>query len=367
MKILYVVSGLGAIGGIEMFCKNIVSVIDLNKYKIDFLVNSLVVEDNEKFFIDKGCNIYHIMGGGTVKERNKAKIEFFKHKGKDYDIIHIHTVLTTVFYTAKIAKRYSSAKIIVHSHTASNYKGWKVKNIIARPMLNLFTDIKMACSKNAGEFLFGKRWTKDLQVIYNPIDIEKFAYNEKARIEKRKELGVADNEYLIGTVGRLSLEKNHMFLLDVFRSVYEINENTKLVIVGSGKEEMAIKDKIKALDIESRVILTGQRIDAWKLLSAFDLFVLPSLFEGLPTALIEAQGNNLPIICSKTITDEVVFHNVQKIDIKSKQKWIESMVEKSKNSRKVVSKDNLQNEQLSKTFGLQSVVSKLIDIYEKNK
>ena len=163
-----------------------------------------------------------------------------------------------------------------------------------------------ACSRAAGEYVFGKRYyARHGVLVPNIIDVDRFRFSEEARIRMRRELGVADDEHLVGQVGHLFPAKNPLFLLSVF-SRYKEKHKAKLVIVGEGMMRSLMEDKIQELHLEDSVILTGSRTDVPDLLSAMDVFVCTSTNEGLGIVLLEAQANGLPCVCEEhAIVDEI--------------------------------------------------------------
>lgn len=363
MNILYIVSGLGTGGGIEKFCKNILDGIHLDQYQIDFLVTSDVVKAEEKEYIDKGCQVYHISDAGGVRNRVKNKKAFFKNLKKSYDIVHIHTVLTSAYYFAKLVKKYTSAKVIMHSHTASNYEGQKLKNDICRFFINHYSDYKVACSKIAGEFLFGNNHCKDLKIIYNMVDVEKFKFQLNARESIRKEWQIDRDTFLFLNVGRLTLAKNHDFLLESFHLAQQQNPNMKLMICGGGEEQAHIEAKVKELGLVDKVIMTGNRSDVSAILAAADCFLLPSRYEGLPTVLIEAQASALPIIYSQTVTSEVILKedNISCLPITNPTLWCEEML---KYCHLSVEREKVDITHLVNIFGLDSVIHEIEVFYD---
>lgn len=163
----------------------------------------------------------------------------------------------------------------------------------------------MACSELAGRWLFGDK-TFDQGKVYilnNAIDLSKFKYNEEVRKNKRKELEIDDDTFVIGHIGRFVQQKNHTFLIDVFNEVQKKKANAKLILVGQGPLKDEIENKVKNLNLENKVVFLGQREDVDELYQAFDCFVLPSLYEGLGMVLIEAQASGLPCIASTEIPD----------------------------------------------------------------
>ena len=151
--------------------------------------------------------------------------------------------------------------------------------------------------------MFGKH---KFQIMNNAIDAKKFIYNEEVRKQKRVELGVED-KFVIGHVGRFNLQKNHEFLVKRFADFAKTNEDAILVLIGNGELQEKIKEMAKEYGIETKVKFLGLREDIPQLLQAMDLFLFPSLFEGLPVTLVEAQAAGLPCVISDMITDEIMI------------------------------------------------------------
>lgn len=164
--------------------------------------------------------------------------------------------------------------------------------------------------------------------MFQYINTKLFAYNENIRKKKRNELQIQD-KFVIGHIGRFHYVKNHQFLIDIFKSIYEINKNSVLIMVGDGEERITIEQKVKNLGFSKNVIFTGVRIDVHELLQAFDLFVFPSFYEGLPLTLIEAQASGLPCIVSDRITRDVeVTDMIKFISLDKKADyWAEKILE----------------------------------------
>ena len=365
MNILYIVSGLSSRGGIESFCRNIIENIDLNEYQIDFLVTDTQVGDEEKFYENLGCTIYHIDGSGNFFQRAKKKKAFFKNCAKKYEIVHIHTVLTTAYLFAKLADKYLKAKVVVHSHTANNYKGTKWKNFLCRALLNKYSQHKVACSKNAGEFLFGKTKCDNVEIVHNPIDIKRFSFNQKDREEKRKDLGIDKETFVVLIVGRMVEAKNYSFLLEVFKD-FSLSHKTKLLICGEGEERVSIERYIENNNFKKEVLLLGNVQDVEKWMSCADCFVLPSKYEGLPTVLVEAQVNGLPVLYSDKITKEVIFdEKAKELSIEDKTAWMIELcfIAEKKQERQELEEKFLKRGE--KHFGAHNIARQLEQYYEK--
>lgn len=259
----------------------------------------------------------------------KVEISLLKEwliSNKDkYDCVHLHTHHALDVWAHLEACRQANVKnIIIHSHSTTGENIWLHK--IARVFNNVFYKFnKLACSKDAGDWLYGKSQRKNISVIYNGIDVDEFKYSENNRNKIRKEFNLADKT-VIGHVGRFTKLKNHTFLLDVFSSYHQINPNSVLMLVGKGELEEEIKKRVKELNLEDSVIFTGTRDDVGALLSAFDIFVSPSFFEGLSVVLIDAQCNGLPVIANTNIAKEgIISNSVILLPIDSVENWVNNI------------------------------------------
>ena len=205
------------------------------------------------------------------------------------DVIHINIYNAISLIYAKIAKKYCK-KVIVHSHS-EGFENDKLKiklllNNISRLILGSKDFDYIACSSNSAEFCFPKK--TEFKILKNGIDINKFDYNENIRSEYRKNLKL-ENSFVIGNIGRFAEQKNQLFLIDVLKKIIDEKENAKLLLIGDGENREQILRKIDDLKINNNVVILSNRNDIHCLLQAIDVFVLPSLFEGLPVVAIEAQ------------------------------------------------------------------------------
>lgn len=308
IHVLQVVSGLNY-GGIELFLKNMLENMPFDDIEMSILVTSPERGALEDFF-EQRCHVYHLRDDSTRSARKKGRIDFFRTHKNEFDVVHIHTVFTTCYSIAKIAKKYQKCKVIIHSHIAADYSFKdKIKNNLARPMMNKYADIRLACSRNSAVFLFGKKFGQEATVINNAIDRDKYAFSEKTKTEVQQELGIAEDMFVIGNVGRMSPQKNQTFLVDIFYEYHKSHPKSKLLIVGDGALRTEIEKEIARHNLSGSVILTGAREDVYRLLNAMDCFVLPSLFEGLAISAVEAQANGMKCYLSDTITDDIDLDN----------------------------------------------------------
>ena len=244
----------------------------------------------------------------------------------EYRIVHSHLDCMSA-YPLCAAKNAKVPVRIAHAHSTSQDRNWKlVFKLISKKLISLYTTDLFACSADAGEWMFG---TKDVHILPNAIDIERYAFNLLIRNQTKKALGL-DDAFVIGHVGRFSAVKNHSFLTDVFAQIKRQEPNSKLLLVGAGSEMQAVQQKVKALGLGADVIFTGVRNDVANLMQAMDVFVFPSLYEGLGIALIEAQAAGLPCVVSDTIPHEAYLTDL--VDSESlsapAEKWAEKILKK---------------------------------------
>lgn len=278
-------------GGVESVVMNYYRNIDRNKIQFHFLCDEdstdIPYEEIEKL----GGKVIVIPPYQKLFKYQKELYRIFKEN--NYKIIHSHINALSVF-PLRIAKKAGVPIRIAHSHSTSNKKEWK-KNIlkmILRPLSKLYANKYFACTEYAGKWLFGKKVVerKELNVINNAIDLKKFEFNKNAREDLRKELGIKEDVLVIGHVGRFMKQKNHEFLIDVFEKAIKQDDNIYLILVGQGPLEDKIKEMAKEKGIEDKILFLGQRNDVNKLYQAMDIFVLPSLYEGLRNGCNRSRG-----------------------------------------------------------------------------
>lgn len=302
VRVLHVVVNMNR-GGAETLIMNLYRNIDRKKIQFDFLTCKQGVFDSE--IITMGGEIHQIpyiteVGHhGYLHELDK----FLKQSS--YKIIHTHMDKMSGF-VLRSAKKANIPIRIAHSHNTRSEGGfaakmykWYVGSNIKPNATHLY-----ACSEAAAKWLYGNGMRNSF-ILKNGIVTDKFQYTAEDRKQVRNKLQIDEDTLVLGHVGRFSPQKNHLFLLDVFAKVNKELPNSVLLIAGDGSLKEKIIEKIKDLNLENSVKLLGIREDIDVLLQAFDLFIFPSLHEGLPVTLIEAQGAGLPCLISNTITKEV--------------------------------------------------------------
>ena len=301
-------------GGVESVIMNYYRHLDHSKIQFDFICD----EDSTRIPYDEikklGGRVFLVPKYQNLSKYLKALEKLFKEN--QYRIVHSNINTLSVF-SLYAAKKAGVPIRISHSHSTSNPKEWKrnlIKNTL-RPFSKRYATDYFACSELAGRYLFGNKTFDrgEVKIIHNAIDIDKFRFDEVVRKKLRKEFGIKNSTIVIGHVGRFVQQKNHTFLVDVFKEYHKKNPDSKLLLVGSGPLEDEIKKKVERLDLEDSVLFLGQRDDINKLYSVMDVFCLPSLYEGLPVVGIEAQATGLPTIFSNRISKEVIVSSYAKI------------------------------------------------------
>lgn len=327
-RILQVVSILNR-GGIENMLMNLYRNMDRKKIQFDFVAHHNIKGQFDDEIKALGGRIFYSPNYNVLNHfRYKKWWKNFLQEHPEYKIVHSHSY-TKASVHLKVAKKLGLITI-VHSHSASYSKG--VKGIIERisqKSISSIPDYLFACSQKAGEWLYGEKCVRNENyvVLNNAIDCEKYKYNSENRKNIRQELNIED-KFIVGHVGSFSIPKNHRYLLNIFSEIKKKKENAVLLLVGDGVLRTEIERKISNLNLQGDVIMTGVRSDVSLLMQAMDCFVFPSLYEGLPVTVIEAQAAGLPCVLSNTITDEVCITDLVKalpIDI-APADWTEDVV-----------------------------------------
>lgn len=298
-------------GGVEAVVMNYYRNIDHSKIQFDFFCDedstNIPYEEIEKY----GGKVILIPPYQKIFEYQKILKKELKKE--NYKIIHSHINTLSVF-PLYAAKKVGIPIRIAHSHSTTNKKEWK-RNIIKqllRPFSKIYATDYMACSEHAGRWLFGNRAYDEGKVylLNNAIDVNKFKYDENIRNKKRNELKIEKDTLVIGHVGRFVTTKNHAFLVNIFNEMHKKNKNTMLILIGKGPLENSIKKKISMLGIEDSVKLLGQINNTNEIYQAFDILILPSLYEGLGMVAIEAQCSGCPCICSRNVPKETKISDI---------------------------------------------------------
>ena len=327
IRVLQVVSIMNR-GGIENMLMNLYRNIDKNKVQFDFVVHRNIEGDFDKEIEDLGGKIYQAPRYNVFNHFGYLKWwnTFFKNH-TEYKIIHSHAYAIASIHL-KVAKKFG-LKTIVHSHSSSAGKGIKarMKTLLQKRIADI-PDYLFSCSDKAGEWLFGYNAIAkpNYFLLKNAIDTNKFIYNEKTRVQLKETFGLTD-ELVIGHVGNFTEPKNYPFILKICQELISRNSNSKLLLIGNGPLFESVQKQAKELGIIDHIIFTGSRTDVYDVLQVLDFFVFPSLFQGLPVTVIEAQASGLKCFISERITNEVCITNlVTQLPIQNASIWAEQIL-----------------------------------------
>ena len=300
--------------------------MDREKIQFDFLEHRRERAAYDDEIESLGGRIFRLPRLNPLSSNYFHALNAFFAAHPEYRIVHSHLDCMST-YPLRAAKKAKVPVRIAHAHSTNQDRNWKLAfKLISKKLISLYATDLFACSADAGEWMFG---TKDVHILPNAIDIERYAFNLLIRNQTRKVLGL-DDAFVIGHVGRFSAVKNHSFLTDVFAQIKRQEPNSKLLLVGAGSEMQAVQQKVKTLGLGADVIFTGVRNDVANLMQAMDVFVFPSLYEGLGIVLIEAQAAGLPCVVSDTIPREAYLTDLvtaEKLS-SSVEKWAEKILKK---------------------------------------
>lgn len=306
IRVLHSVSNMDR-AGIETMLMNYYRHIDRSKLQFDFLQNKPKPGNYDDEIRELGGNIYISPGLNPIKYPAYLKfVEEILKNNSDIKILHAHNEAMGL-YALNGAKRGGIKTRIAHAHNTKIIKDYKYPlKIFCKRFLTSFATELWSCGRDAGIYFFGDdNWNKKGMVMRNAVETEEFKFSEESRRRIREEFGIG-NKTVIGHVGRFNVQKNHIRLIEIFAEYLKINSSALLVLIGEGELEEDVKIKAKELNIYDHILFAGLRENVNRWYSAMDVFVMPSLFEGLPVVGIEAQCAGLPCVFSDSITDEVV-------------------------------------------------------------
>ena len=305
-RLLCLLSGMNA-GGAETFLMKVYRNIDREQYQMDFCINVKEKCYYEDEILSMGGRIYRIPAKSENLKKFKRQLsEIIRANG--YDNVLRITSSAMGFMDLKIAKKAGAKVCCARSSNASDGDSLKSKiaHRLGRIMYNKYVDVKVAPSDLAAKYTFGNAAYENgkVNIIHNGVDLGGRRIIKKKRLRIREELGIDENTKLVGHVGRFDEQKNHAFLVEAFAKMLEKENNLKLLLVGKGKLKEQIREMAQRLGICDHIVFAGVRSDIPYMLSAMDVFVFPSLYEGMPNTVIEAQATGLPCIIADTITRE---------------------------------------------------------------
>ena len=298
INVCHVMSALEA-GGVEAVVINYCSHMNLDKYNMHILHQRKPSEKNFNEFKKLGFLIKEI------PEKSKHPIKNYKETKKYFidnniDVVHAHMTLVN-FIPLLAAKRVGIKIRISHSHNSDVREKSILKKCfekILKVLTNHYCTVRISCGEDAGKYLYGKR---NFVILNNALDLEKYKYNEKNRNKLQEEYGLNNENFIIGNIGRFTIQKNQKFLLNIFSELVKRDKKYILFIIGDGELKGELTQYAKELNIDDRVIFTGIINNTNEYYSLFDLFVLPSLWEGLPVVGVEAQASGVKCLFSEKI------------------------------------------------------------------
>ena len=365
MRILHVVGAMNR-GGVETWLMHVLGNIDKRRYKMDFLVH---VADPGLFDDEIRSQGSKITSCAYVKSPILYAWRLFRYlmsSGNRYDIIHSHVhgfsgwvLMVGAFAGVPIR--------IAHSHSDLRYQDQGdsffryIYKLIVRWLISIFATHRLAVSENAAVSLFGKNWRRKSTVMYCGVDLKPFSMVH-ADADFRASFGIESDDVVIGHVGRMEQPKNHMFLLDVFKEALSRDRRCRLLLVGDGSLRCSVEDYARKIGVDSRVIFAGSRDDVPRiLLSAMNVFIFPSLWEGLPLTLIEAQAAGLRCIVSESVTAEVSLGGCTYLPLNiGAGAWADALLENLELGRCTSGYESVG----SSAFSLPASLSSLLSFYE---
>ncbi len=331
-KVLIICAGL-QFGGVERFAANIIKFAPEGEYQFDYLVFEGFGDAFAPEIKNKGGRVI------CIPSPQKGYSAYIKKLGdlideNHYDVVHSHTQFNTGI-NLWVAKKHGVPTRIAHSHTTAHENKVSKKQLIyeklMRRMILRNATHYCSCGIEAGKWMYGN---KPFTVISNGIDTDLFVYDESQRASIRERYGIKSNAFLIGHSGTISKLKNQAFLIQLLPEIRKEKRNAEMLFIGTGSEEERhrLNELVTELDIAEYVHFIGAVMNVNEHLSAFDVFAFPSLREGTPLALLEAQANGLPCIISDVIPDDAVATDlVKQLSLENKKAWIKHLSEATRN------------------------------------
>ena len=361
VRVLIIAASL-KIGGAEKVARDIGLYADADRYECDYIVFGNQVGAYEQQLLEKGCRIFHLT------EPSDSYPAFLREMWKilkthRYDVVHAHNMFNCGL-TMMLARLAGVPVRIAHSHSALVDGGGMVKKIYEEVMRTLIltcsTDL-VGCGVKAGQRLFGeKEFAKRGNLILNGIDVAAFAYDENKRTAIRTQLGAGDR-FIIGHSGHLAAVKNQSFLLDLMPLVLEKKPDALLLLLGEGEDRPMLEQKIRDMNLQEHVVMTGNVTNVADYLSAMDVFVFPSIFEGLPLSILEVQANGLPCVISDGVPEDVFLTDlIRPLSLKQdKQLWLEAILAAHRGDAQKYNRQLLGSD-----YAVQAAMEKIYRIYE---
>lgn len=354
-------------GGYTQYITNVWRCMDKSKVHFDFVTFSKTIDFAEEF-INNGCQVFRI---SAYPEENMEIFvaEFGNVLNQEYDAIEVHTSFWKSTIVEKMAKE-KEIKVIVHAHSTGISKAKNAdeevelleKHMeIKRNIDASLADYYFSCSQSSADWLYGEAIPKEkIEIINNTINTERFAFSPKSRERIREQLKLQD-KFVIGHVGRLERVKNQQFLIEIFAEIHKEISHAALLIVGDGSLREDLERIARELGIIDLVAFVGKKDDTESYYQAMDVFVLPSLLEGFPLVLLEAQCSGLACFCSEGIPQEaLIIEKTERIPLSNREKWVQK-IKRASHQRKREDKSKIV---MMKGFDTNQQIKKIEKIYQ---
>lgn len=312
IKVLHVLPGLQPNDGISTVFMNYMRTVDHNRFVFDVICHWPYNETYKEEVESYGGKVSYFP---RIDVKNYAdtyrSINQYFENNKDISVVHCH-MANAAFLYLKAAKKHGINLRILHSHQ-DHYADTKLHALRNVPLVALgkkWSNYNLACSKVAGDFLFKN---DSYSILKNSIDASCFAFSEEKRDRCRSMFGISPDQIVYASIGRLTSQKNQSFVLEIFKRIHEINSKTLLLVVGEGQLEDELKQKADDLNISNSVIWLKNILDMDVLYQAIDILIFPSLYEGLPLTLIEAQAAGIQCFVSGTVSSEAIVSSKTKV------------------------------------------------------
>lgn len=320
IRVLQVIGTLGN-AGVEAVVMNYYRSINRQLVQFDFITCSSVKERYDEEILNMGGRIFRLPS--RSRKPLRYMYELYKViKANNYAIVHIEQNSASMAMDGMVAKLCGVKVIIGHSHNTSCNVLWQ--HYLFRPIVNRVLTHRFACSKEAGEWVFGKK--KDVVIVPNAIDTRKFTFDTSKRETIRKELNLED-KFVVGFVGRLHMQKNPYRLLDIFATLCNCCEIAHLLIIGEGGEKDRMMGRCEELNISSHVSFLGVQKNVNEWMMAMDTLLMPSLYEGLPVVTIEAQASGLKCVISDKVPAPALLDSLVYLSLEeTNEKWVNELL-----------------------------------------
>ena len=360
-RLLCIVSSLNQ-GGAETFLMKLYRNIDRENYQFDFCLMSDIIGKYEDEVLSLGGKLYRV----TPKSQNPLKCFLSLRKivkENDYKYVMVVNEHSLSVIDLIAAKSGGAKKLVMRSSNAdSESETSRILHKMFAFLPHNVPNVMIAPSTKAARYTFGKKNVESgkVSIVKNGLPVDDFVFDASEREAVRKELNI-ENNFVVGHVGRFQKQKNHKFLVEIFKEILKKNENARLVLVGGNGDLMEdTKNRVRELGIEDKVLFLGNRTDVPKLLSAFDVLVFPSFFEGMPNVVIESQAASLPCVISDTITDEADITGM--VEYYSLEKTAEEWAEKALLQAGKFERKNLKEEFYKNGYAIKTVVEKFAEL-----